>query len=122
PGAGSGTPGVQAPGLPACRLRDSRRAGSGTPARARVRREGDGTLTPLMSAPEPPDAPVVAPGGDEPSSPGDDTPDDTSDDTSDIPEEPDGEGGEEQLAQYPPVVAVVVTRNPGPWLEGTLAG
>src|SRR5205823_5383585 len=30
--------------------------------------------------------------------------------------------GEEVLAQYPPVVAVVVTRNPGPWLEDTLAG
>ena len=32
------------------------------------------------------------------------------------------EAGDEQvLAQYPPVVAVVVTRNPGPWLEDTLA-
>jgi GT2 family glycosyltransferase len=29
-----------------------------------------------------------------------------------------GEDG--PLAQYPPVVAVVVTRNPGPWLEDTL--
>ena len=29
---------------------------------------------------------------------------------------------DELLAQYPPVVAVVVTRNPGPWLEDTLAG
>jgi GT2 family glycosyltransferase len=28
---------------------------------------------------------------------------------------------DEVLAQYPPVVAVVVTRNPGPWLEATLA-
>ena len=27
----------------------------------------------------------------------------------------------EPLALYPPVVAVVVTRNPGPWFEGTLA-
>ncbi len=28
---------------------------------------------------------------------------------------------DEVLALYPPVVAVVVTRNPGPWLEATLA-
>ena len=28
----------------------------------------------------------------------------------------------EPLAQYPPVVAVIVTRNPGPWLEDTLGG
>ncbi len=27
---------------------------------------------------------------------------------------------DDALAQYPPVVAVVVTRNPGPWLEATL--
>jgi GT2 family glycosyltransferase len=33
-----------------------------------------------------------------------------------------GEPDEEPLAQYPPVVAVVVTRNPGPWLDDTLAG
>ena len=33
----------------------------------------------------------------------------------------DGDDADEVLAQYPPVVAVVVTRNPGPWLEDTLA-
>ena len=32
----------------------------------------------------------------------------------------DDEDAEEALAQYPPVVAVVVTRNPGPWFEDTL--
>ncbi len=94
-----------------------------------------------MSTLEPPDAPVVAPGGDEPSSPGDDAPADepevvqpvrgaapavsAASDVSVTPDasaEPDAEGVEEQLTQYPPVVAVVVTRNPGPWLEDTLAG
>ena len=76
-------------------------------------REGrDGTLSALMSALEPPDATVAVPAEDEPptsspASPGD------------VPLDADPD--DEQLAQYPPVVAVVVTRNPGPWLEDTLA-
>jgi GT2 family glycosyltransferase len=89
-----------------------------------------------MSTLEPPDAPVGAPGGDEPSSPGDDAADEPDlaapvgpaaselpgvSVMPDVPEELEGDGVEEQLAQYPPVVAVVVTRNPGPWLEDTLA-
>ncbi|MFI5054233.1 MAG: glycosyltransferase family 2 protein, partial [Acidimicrobiia bacterium] len=35
--------------------------------------------------------------------------------------DPGAEDTAEQLALYPPVVAVVVTRNPGPWLEATLS-
>jgi GT2 family glycosyltransferase len=87
-----------------------------------------------MSALDPPDGPVVAPGGDEPANPGETAPADEppsgpaagtvlavdGSNRAAVPEQPDGEG-EEQLAQYPPVVAVVVTRNPGPWLEDTLA-
>jgi GT2 family glycosyltransferase len=62
-----------------------------------------------MSAPEPPDAPVVA------------SPDDADEPDNQVaPAEDDGV--EDELAQYPPVVAVVVTRNPGPWLEDALGG
>lgn len=75
-----------------------------------------------MSALEPPDAPVVAPGGDEPANPGDDAPGGEPDAAPEVGEETEPGGVEEQLAQYPPVVAVVVTRNPGPWLESTLTG
>ncbi len=39
-----------------------------------------------------------------------------------IAEEVAAEDAEEPLALYPPVVAVVVTRNPGPWFEASLAG
>jgi len=98
-----------------------------------------------MSVLEPPDGPVAAPGGDEPVNPGETAPADdppagqpvgtaaapepapdapvAAIDGSTgpgLPEQPDGED-DDQLAQYPPVVAVVVTRNPGPWLEDTLA-
>ncbi|HEU5306609.1 MAG TPA: glycosyltransferase family 2 protein, partial [Acidimicrobiia bacterium] len=63
-----------------------------------------------MSAPEPPDAPVVA------------SPDDADEPDNQLTPDVEGDGAEEELAQYPPVVAVVVTRNPGPWLEATLVG
>ena len=56
-------------------------------------KERGGTLTPLMSTVEGLDAPGVG-----------------------VEEEA------EQLASYPPVVAVVVTRNPGSWFEATLDG
>jgi GT2 family glycosyltransferase len=67
-----------------------------------------------MSVLEPPDG-TVAPVGDEPfdalreqfAAEPDDTP-------------RDDDAVDEPLAQYPPVVAVVVTRNPGPWLEDSL--
>ena len=58
-------------------------------------------------APPPPAAPV-----DEPPEPVDEPPEPVDEP---VDEPPDG-----VLAQYPPVVAVVVTRNPGPWLEATL--
>ncbi len=39
----------------------------------------------------------------------------------DVPAEDDADGDADAvLARYPPVVAVVVTRNPGPWLEATI--
>ena len=70
-----------------------------------------------MSVLEPPDAPVAGPPGDEPPSLLDLAPDLAPDPA------PEGvEGVDEVLAQYPPVVAVVVTRNPGPWFEDTLHG
>ncbi|HEX4531701.1 MAG TPA: glycosyltransferase family 2 protein [Acidimicrobiia bacterium] len=68
-----------------------------------------------MSAFQPPDPPVPVPAA-EP----DDQPDDQPDE--ELLGRPDDEPVEEILAQYPPVVAVVVTRNPGPWLEDTLTG
>ena len=82
-----------------------------------------------MSALEPPDAPVPAPAEDEPPAPGlpaadppaSDPPtalDRPVDDDETVDDEPD----DEQLAQYPAVVAVVVTRNPGSWFEDTLNG
>ena len=53
----------------------------------------------------------------------DEDPDPATDGEGDQPDDQlDGEPDEEVLAQYPPVVAVVVTRNPGPWLEDTLGG
>lgn len=67
-----------------------------------------------MSTLEPPDESVVA------TPPGEPGAEPEADGT-----EADGteaDGTEEVLAQYPPVVAVVVTRNPGPWLEDTLVG
>jgi GT2 family glycosyltransferase len=64
-----------------------------------------------MSALEPPDEPVVATPPADPAGPEDPPEDDAESD-----------GAEEGLAQYPPVVAVVVTRNPGPWFEDTLLG
>jgi len=70
-----------------------------------VREGADGTLAPLMSAFQPPDPPVPVPAAE---------PDDQPDE--DLLGRPDDEPVEEILAQYPPVVAVVVTRNPGPWL------
>jgi GT2 family glycosyltransferase len=77
-----------------------------------------------MSVLEPPDAPVEAPPEDEPPGPVDASsesgPDPAGDSTPIA--GTDGNDGEEVLAQYPPVVAVVVTRNPGPWLEDTLRG
>lgn len=79
----------------------------------------DGTLASLMTPLDPPDGPVVAPVEDErpvPAEPAGHAPEPGPE----IPEaadEPDG-----VLAQYPPVVAVVVTRDPGPWLDDTLAG
>ena len=63
-----------------------------------------------MSALDPPDAPVPAPAEGQPV------------DAQPADEEPVEEPVDEVLAQYPPVVAVVVTRNPGPWFEATLAG
>ena len=94
-------------------------------------REGvDGTLAALMSAFEPPDPPVPVPAEDDPLA-FDEDPDPATDGEGDQPDDqldgeplgrPDGEPDEEVLAQYPPVVAVVVTRNPGPWLEDTLGG
>jgi GT2 family glycosyltransferase len=79
-----------------------------------------------MSAPEPPDAPVVASEDDAPAAPTE--PDVTgefralAEDVS-RPAEPDDDvADDEVLASYPPVVAVVVTRNPGPWLEDGLTG
>jgi GT2 family glycosyltransferase len=72
-----------------------------------------------MSALDPPDAPVAAPPGDEPPAPADEAPE--PEPSIDPQPEEDAEGSEEVLAQYPPVVAVVVTRNPGPWLEDALA-
>jgi GT2 family glycosyltransferase len=85
-----------------------------------------------MSALEPPDAPVPAPAEDVPPTLHEPVSTSVEEPVADIvdgapdeaPEEaPDEEtAGEEVLAQYPPVVAVVVTRNPGPWLEDTLAG
>jgi cellulose synthase/poly-beta-1,6-N-acetylglucosamine synthase-like glycosyltransferase len=83
-----------------------------------------------MSALEPPDGPVAAPPGDESPPPADVVPPPDEPPSADEPhaaedegpEEDEPEDEEEVLAQYPPVVAVVVTRNPGPWLEGTLAG
>jgi GT2 family glycosyltransferase len=71
-----------------------------------------------MSAVEPPDDPVLAPSA--PAAPEAAQPaePDETDPQAEVPaEEP-----EEQLALYPPVVAVVVTRNPGPWLDETLGG
>ena len=81
-----------------------------------------------MSVPEPPDAPVVGPPGDEPPSPLDPAADPAFDELAELADlgpadvEPITAEGEveEVLAQYPPVVAVVVTRNPGPWFEDTL--
>jgi GT2 family glycosyltransferase len=74
-----------------------------------------------MSVPDPPDASVVA-SGDPP----------TEATETDIAAElralaelaaaADAEDADEPLAQYPPVVAVVVTRNPGSWLDDALAG
>ena len=85
------------------------------PSRVRGRWEGDGTLSSFMSALEPPDDPVAAPPGDESPAPVDPLPVDP------LPVEgEDGDDADEVLAQYPPVVAVVVTRNPGPWFEETL--
>ncbi len=94
--------------------------------RAPLREGADGTLAPLMSALQPPDPPVPVPAEDEPPALEDD-PDPATDGAGDEPAEellgpPEDEPDEEVLAQYPPVVAVVVTRNPGPWLEDTLAG
>jgi GT2 family glycosyltransferase len=71
-----------------------------------MRGKVDGTLSRLMSSFERPDAPMEAP-------PGDELP---------APAELDQESTGEALAQYPPVVALVVTRNPGPWLEDALRG
>jgi GT2 family glycosyltransferase len=56
-----------------------------------------------MSAVEPPDGTVLAPQEAAPAAAA-------------------AEDAEEPLALYPPVVAVVVTRNPGPWFEATLDG
>ena len=82
--------------------------------------EGDGTLSSLMSALEPPAAPVAAPPGDEAPAATDDPVDQPLDPSAEAAEAEPHEA-EEILAQYPPVVAVVVTRNPGPWFEDTLA-
>ena len=57
-----------------------------------------------MSALEPPDEP-----------PGEPDVDPSEGDSSE------GDSNDEVLADYPPVVAVVVTRNPGPWFEATIA-
>jgi GT2 family glycosyltransferase len=73
-----------------------------------------------MSALEPPDGPVAAPPGDEPPAPVDPPGPPEPPEPSEPVSAPDPVV--EALAQYPPVVAVVVTRNPGPWLEETLAG
>ena len=75
-----------------------------------------------MSAFQPPDPPVPVPAEDDPLA-FDEDPDPATDGEGDQPDDQlDGEPDEEILAQYPPVVAVVVTRNPGPWLEDTLGG
>jgi GT2 family glycosyltransferase len=76
-----------------------------------------------MSALEPPDDPVVA-GDGQPATNNDVRGDDSAagEVATDVAGEPGDEPGDDQLAQYPPVVAVVVTRNPGPWLEDTLGG
>ena len=75
-----------------------------------------------MSALEPPDATVPAPAEDEPPAPSR-RPRDDPPTPADAPGPSTTECGRARrraLAQYPPVVAVVVTRNPGPWLEDTL--
>jgi GT2 family glycosyltransferase len=67
-----------------------------------------------MSALEPPDAAVGVPAGAAPPA---------ASEPVELPADPpvtEAEGPVEVVAQYPPVVAVVVTRNPGPWLEDTL--
>src|SRR5713101_6817306 len=71
-----------------------------------------------MSAVEPPDASVPAP------PPLPDVPDPVPPDVPDPvpPDVPDPAPPDEQLALYPPVVAVVVTRNPNAWLDDTLVG
>ena len=108
PASGSGTPGGRAPGTPGGRAPGLPAGGFHAPGR-----EGrDGTLSALMSALEPPDAPVAVPADDEPPSPSGRREPSTA--------SPTARPEDEQLAQYPPVVAVVVTRNPGPWLEDTL--
>jgi GT2 family glycosyltransferase len=78
-----------------------------------------------MSALEPPDAPVPFPAP--PPEPDDaaaasDVPtvDPRRDERSDV--EVTADLTDETRAVYPPVVAVVVTRNPGPWLDETLGG
>jgi GT2 family glycosyltransferase len=80
-----------------------------------------------MSPPEPPDVPVGASEDGAPPAPAE--PDVTGEFRAlaeDVgrPLEPattDDGADDEALASYPPVVAVVVTRNPGPWLEDALA-
>lgn len=79
-----------------------------------------------MSVLEPPDEPVVAPLEDEPSAAGEVVPEAVSETGPEPGPDPGDEAGDdagdEVLAQYPPVVAVVVTHNPGPWLEDGLLG
>ena len=76
-----------------------------------------------MSPADGPDTPVVEPGADTAAdalgSTGRTVPDLTSGQPVDV--EIDDDDLPEPLALYPPVVAVVVTRNPGPWLDDTLA-
>ena len=75
-----------------------------------------------MSVLEPPDEPVAAPPGDDPAEPPRARRAPGSPAAAPSGEADEGDDADEVLAQYPPVVAVVVTRNPGPWLEDTLLG
>ena len=72
-----------------------------------------------MSAVEPPDGSVLAPEPAVAEPAEDQTEDPPPSDAGEVVPADDTEAAE-PLALYPPVVAVVVTRNPGPWFEDTL--